>query len=80
MYPFILAAYQYEIEYRRSAEHGNAGALSTLVSSSADECLDVEYLISYVNELPVTVRDIASATRKDPVLARMYDSTLHGWP
>jgi len=40
------------------------------------------YLISYLEELPVTARDIniAAATRKDPVLARVCDFTLHGWP
>ena len=38
------------------------------------------YLISYLEELPVTARDIAAPTRKDPVLARLYDFTLHGWP
>ena len=76
-----MAAFQYEIEYRRSAEHANADALSRPVSFSADDRLDVdEYLISYVNELPVTAQDIASATRKDPVLVRVYDSTLHRWP
>ena len=70
----ILATYHCGIEYHRSAEHANADALSRLVSS-ADNRLDVgEYLISYVNELPITARDIASAT----VLARVYDSTLHG--
>ena len=53
-----MAAYQYEIEYRRSAEHANADALSRLLSSSSDDRLDVdEYLISQVNELPVTARD-----------------------
>ena len=36
------------------------------------------YLISYLEELPVTARDNAAATRKDPVLARLYDFTLHG--
>ena len=72
----ILAVYQYEIEYPRSAEHANADALSRLVSSSADDRLDVdEYLISYVDELPITARDISSARRKDLVLARVYDST-----
>ena len=38
------------------------------------------YLISYLEEAPVTARNIAAATRKDPVLARLYDFTLHGWP
>ena len=76
----ILVVYQYEIEYPRSAEHANADALSRLVSSSADDRLDVdEYFISYVDELPITARDIASARRKDLVLARVYDSTSHGW-
>ena len=77
----ILAAYQYDIEYCRSAEHAKADALSRRISSCADDRLDVdEYLISCVNELPITALDIASATRKDPVLARVYDSSLHGWP
>ena len=79
----ILAAYQYEIEYRNSAEHANADALSRLVPTSVDDQEEEEeevYLISYLEELPVTARDIATATRKDPVLGRVYDFTLHGWP
>ena len=78
----MLAAYQYEIEYRKSAEHANAEALSRLVQASLEEQGEEEevYLISYLEELPVTAREIAAATRKDPVLARVYDFTLHGWP
>ena len=78
----MLAAYQYEIEYRKSAEHANADALSRLVQASLEEQEEEEevYLISYLEELPVTARDIAAATRKDLVLARVYDFTLHGWP
>ena len=78
----ILAAYQYEIEYRKSAEHANADALSRLVQASLEEQEEEEevYLISYLEELPVTAQDIAAATGKDPVLARVYDFTLHGWP
>jgi len=60
----ILAVYQYEIEYRNYAEHASADALSRLVQE----------------ELPVAARDIADATRKDPVLAHVYDLTLHAWP
>ena len=78
----ILAAYQYEIEYRKSAEHANADALSRLVQASLEEQEEEEevYLFSFLEELPVTARDIAAETRKDPVLARVYDFTLHGWP
>ena len=78
----MLATYQYEIEYRKSAEHANAEALSRLVQASLEEQGEEEevYLISYLEELPVTAREIAAATRKDPVLARVYDFTLHGWP
>ena len=65
----ILAAYQYEIEYRKSAEHANADAISRLVQASLEDKEEEEevYLISYLEELLVTARDIAAATRKDPV-------------
>ena len=55
--------------------------MSRLVQASLEEQEEEEeeYLISYLEELPVTARDIAAATRKDPVLARLYDFTLHGW-
>ena len=82
MWSLILAAYQYEIEYRKSAEHANADALSRLVQTSLEDQEEEEevYLISYLEERPVTAQDIAAATWKDPVLARVYDFTLHGWP
>ena len=65
----ILAAYQYETEYRKSAEHANADAISRLVQASLEDKEEEEevYLISYLEELLVTARDIAAATRKDPV-------------
>ena len=78
----ILAVYQYETEYRNYAEHASADALSRLIQASLQTQEEEEevYLISYLEELPVAARDIADATRKDPVLARVYDLTLHGWP
>ena len=81
-FSLILAVYQYEIEYRNYAEHANADAFSRLVQASLEEQEEEEevYLISYLQELPVAAQDIADATRKDPVLARVYDLTLHGWP
>lgn len=68
------------MEYKKSAEHANADALSRLESGTAEDGLANIFWISYLDELPVTAKDIASATRKDPVLACAYDLTLHGWP
>ena len=78
----ILAASQYEIEYRKSDEHTNADTLSRLnpVSLEKQEEQEEVYLITCLEEPPVTAQDITSATRKDPVLACVYDFTLHGWP
>ena len=46
----ILAANQYEMEYRKSAEHSNADAFSRLVQASLEEQKEEEevYLISYL--------------------------------
>ena len=64
----ILAAYQYEIKYRKSAEHANAGALSRLVRVSLEEQEDKEevYFISCLEDPPVTAQYIMATTRKDP--------------
>ena len=51
----ILAAYQYEIEYRKSAEHANADAVSRLVPLTTEE--ESETVVSYVDELPITAGD-----------------------
>ena len=67
----ILAMSHYRIEYKTSAEHVNADALSRLVSGTTHDRLEEEvYLISYLDELLVTVKDIALTTRKEPILTR----------
>ena len=33
-----------------------------------------------VNDLPVTARDIADATKKDPVLSKILQLVKCGWP
>ena len=78
----ILSGYHYDIEYRRSADHCNADALSRLpLQTGASSKLSEEtYRISYVEELPLSARDIGKATQKDPVLARVHDFVINGWP
>ncbi|RXN17967.1 integrase core domain [Labeo rohita] len=38
------------------------------------------FLISHVEELPVSAKDIAEETRRDPILSKVLDLTLTGWP
>ena len=76
----ILSAYNYDIEYRRSEENANADAMSRLPheestlgnSSTVYEC-------TVMDDLPITAKLIAEATRKDPVLSKVLDFTMSGW-
>ena len=76
------SAYQYEIEYKNSKAHANADCLSRLPMQEDTELEDpvTFFQISHVDELPVTARDIAQATSKDPILARVYNYIMEGWP
>lgn len=73
-----LSAYTYDIEYRKSEEHANCDFLSRLPLSTAEHEEEVNF--SFIDEIPINSRDIAEATRKDPVLSRIYDFVLNGWP
>ncbi len=79
----ILKAYDYEIEYRRSSDHANADALSRLPceqTSTGGTEEEMVFQISFLDELPISAKDIATETRKNPVLSKVLDLTLSGWP
>lgn len=69
----ILMAYSYDIEYRRSADHANADALSRLPRASFDNTGEEGgiFYFSHVEELPVGAKDIERATLKDPILNKV---------
>ena len=77
----ILQAYSYQVEYRPSTKHGNADALSRLPCNNPPLKEEAElYFFSGLEELPVDAKDISRETRRDPVLARVLNYTLTGWP
>lgn len=77
----ILSAYQYNIEYRKGATHANADAFSRLPIQSEGKSEEAEiYHFTQLDELPVMSDDIGQETRKDPVLSKVLDYTLNGWP
>lgn len=78
----VLMAYNYNIEYRKSADHMNADAMSRLLTVVKD-CTGDEgnvFYFSQVDDLPVSARDIAQATRKDPTLCKVWNYTVNSWP
>ena len=77
----ILSSYQYDVKFRPTDSHANADALSRLPVDQVEKSQESEvYHFSYVNDLPVTAKDIAHATQKDPVLAQVLQFVKHGWP
>ena len=79
----ILMTYNYDIVYRRSSEHGNADVLSRFPEKTDGPLLATELSINYfslVNELPVNSKDIATETVRDPVLSKVLQFTMNGWP
>ena len=77
----ILQAYNYQVEYRTSAEHAKADALSCLPCDISPMKEEAEmFFFSGLDELPVDSKDISRHTWRDPVLARVLEYTLVGWP
>lgn len=80
----FLSAHTYSIEYKGTQHHGNADGLSRLPLQVAPpvktkEAVDM-FQMAQVDPLPVTSEEIARETGRDPVLSKVYELTLKGWP
>lgn len=89
-YAARLAAYDFSVEWVSSAQNAAADCLSRLplaretsaVGSSISPTLDdtVSYLMFIENEFPISHKDIADATKVDPILRVIYKNIVFGWP
>ena len=81
-FALILSAYDYDVMYRRSEEHSNADDLSRLPCQESRVAMEGEvYTVGAVREnFPIMAVNIAEATIKDPLLFKVYQYTLNGWP
>ena len=79
-----LSAYQYDIQYRSTEKHANADCLSRLplqVPQPAHEVDDVKLInTSQIESLPVSADKVRNATRNYPILSRVFEFTINGWP
>ena len=80
----LLAAYQYDIEYRSTEKHANADCLSRLPiqCEKSNEGVDEAKLINLlqIESLPMDVDQVRKATRNDPMLSRVLQFVMTGWP
>ena len=81
-----LSSYNYEVKFQNSEKHGNADALSRLPldtdEGSRDEAPDTICLLEQqqLNQLPIKATDIQRETVSDPILSKVYNFTVRGWP
>ena len=72
------------IEYRSTKKHGNSDCLSRLPirSEGSSEGVDEVKLINtlQIESLPMNVDQVLKATRKDPILSRVLQFVMTGWP
>ena len=79
-----LAAYNYSIEYKPGPEHANADALSRLplpVSPPTTPLLaETVFAMEFLNSTPVvSVNEIRTGTRRDPILSQVIKFVQQGW-
>ena len=82
-YAMFLAGFDYKIEYKSTTEHCNADGLSRLpLQQKEREEMEVDssevFHATQFEPLPVTSEAVARETRRDPVLARVYESIVKG--
>jgi len=78
-----LSAYSYTIKFRPTKQHANANGLSRLPLGTRHAAfLDniQAFLVGQIQVLPVTVEQVQTATRKDPVLSKVFHYVEAGWP
>ena len=83
-YALLLAGFYYDIEYKSTTKHCNADGLSRfpLQQTEREETeIDSSELLqaTQFELLPVTSEAVARETRRDSILARVYESIVKGW-
>ncbi|XP_043911581.1 uncharacterized protein K02A2.6-like [Protopterus annectens] len=76
-----LRAYEYEIVYKPGKHHSNADALSRLpIPGHLQEQEAEDRVLMMEDIMLVSAREVTGWTRKDLVLARVFQWVQQGWP
>ena len=78
-----LSAYNYEVRYKKGAEHSNADAFSRLPLPEAPRDVpvpgDTVLMFETLQKSPTTATQIKEWTNRDPMLSQVRDMLLLGW-
>jgi hypothetical protein len=79
-----LGNYQYRLQYKPGAKHGNADGLSRLPVKGPDLQVpipeEVVLSVSIMDETPVTAAKVSHWTDRDPTLSKVKKYAMQGWP
>ena len=79
-----MASFEYQLQFRKSTAHSNADALSRLPLAATPDRVphppEVVLLMEHLDSSPVCATDIKKETSHDPVLSRVLQFVLNGWP
>ena len=82
----LLAAYQYDLEFRGTAQHCNADGFSRLPLPTCETGEDPTavnaaiFNLQQIETLPVDAKQLKQATLSDPLLSKVLLYTQKGWP
>ena len=77
----MLSGYNYSIEFRPTAAHGNADGLSRLpLGTRHSASMNYTFTIAQIQALPVTAEQVATTTQQDTVLSHVLKFVREGWP
>jgi len=86
-YSLFLSGYKFNIQYVKSADHGNADAFSRLPLSMKEPVVseDEDWKGSYLHcllesSVPLTFETVQTETQKDPLLCKVFGYVKYGWP
>ncbi|XP_061392860.1 uncharacterized protein LOC133328309 [Musca vetustissima] len=79
-YAVFLESFDYKIRLRKSKENGNADALSRLpVNECSKTISEIDQIeMELIENLPITVKELGQATKKDAEVRRLVDSLSYG--
>ena len=76
--------YEYSLIFKRTADHGNADAMSRLplrdTAPEVPEPAEIVLLMEKLEASPVTAEHIKAWSRTDPVISRILEFVHTGWP